>query len=162
MAFCSYCAAALDPALAMCAQCGRVSEPLPVAAAPSQARPFSVTQAGVLLLAAFVISVLSFGRLLTTPSIISRLGPVYWIRTIGFWIAWIVALSFFWQRQNWARIAIALLVVWHVGNLGWILMRNLGLGTVSFSFAIALLIAVARLAALVLMFTPDSNAWFKK
>src|ERR1700692_4453169 len=116
MPHCSYCSAELDPVLSMCSRCGHVIETIAPAVAPTKARPFSVTQSGILLGVAFVISVLSFAGILTTPSIISRLGPIFWMKTIAFWIAWIVALMFFWQRQNWARIAMAALIAWHVGN----------------------------------------------
>jgi hypothetical protein len=157
MAYCSFCAAPLEANQTMCNRCGRSPE-----AVASAGRPGSVTTAGILLTVAFVLGILSLGGLLLRPGIIPLLPMTYWIRTIGVSALWIVVLLCYWQRQGWARIGIVLLTLWAVGNLMLALTRNLSLAALSFSLAFALLLAILRIGAVVLMFTPASNAWFKR
>lgn len=61
MAYCSYCAAALDPALTMCTRCDRAvaAEPAPVPVSVMNRIPSSVQLGTGLLVASLVISLFS-------------------------------------------------------------------------------------------------------
>lgn len=155
MPYCSYCAGVMEPGQTQCPRCGRGTS-APIAVAPT-GRPSSVTIAAALLVVAFLLSILALASFLFTPNAVSRLSPLYWFRTFGFWIAWIVLIALFWQRQSWTRIAIAALIAWNIGNLA------LGLSRVSpFALMMPILIAIIRVAAVFVMFKSDSNKWFKK
>jgi len=160
MAYCSYCAAVLDPNLTMCTRCG---QPLPVApapapaAVPSGAHPTSVRVAAILLAVALVISVLYSMKYFLNPSL--HLSATYWMQTGILQTVWIVLLILFLQRQAWTRIGIALLIVWNIGNLAFTILRFST--RLSAAFAVIFLIAALRLAAGYMMFKPESNAWFK-
>jgi hypothetical protein len=77
-------------------------------------------------------------------------------------ILWIVLMICVWQRQAWARIAIALLLFWGITNLMTTGLRMGGSMASAASLAFPLLIAIMRACAVYLLFRPDSNAWFKK
>jgi hypothetical protein len=158
MAYCSYCAAILDPAQPVCARCGR---PAPTAAPPASAavtvneRPSSIRVAAILLLISCLISMLSLA-----PALL-RLPPMFLVRTVTLLAAWIVLTILIWQRQAWARIAILVLIVWAVGNLLITSLRIGESGTLAFSLAFPLLIDALRIAAAYLLFKPESSTWFK-
>jgi RNA polymerase subunit RPABC4/transcription elongation factor Spt4 len=153
--YCSYCAGVLDPNLPMCPLCGRPGTAETQVAVVAVSRPASVTIAGTLLIVCLVLSILSLAGILITPTLLSRLPVSFWARTFGFWMVWTVFLIFFWQRQNWTRFAIMLLVLWNVGNLALNFRA-------SFSLIVPILIAAIRVGAAYLMFKPESDAWFKK
>jgi len=161
MAYCSFCAAVLDPGTTICARCGHAAPvaPIPVAAPPIavvDARPSAVTLASVLLLVSCLISLTSLASILIMPS---RIPALFVARTIGLWILWVVLTILVWQRQSWARFAILLLLAWSLVNL---MLTGLRFTVAIFALIVPLLIDVLRIGAAVLLFKPDSNAWFKK
>jgi hypothetical protein len=88
MAYCSHCAAVLDPSLAMCARCGRPTQPA-IAAEP----PSSVRVAILLLLVSWGIPLLMLARamVLYGPRIgimaQSIAGAVLWLVLVAFLVA---------------------------------------------------------------------------
>jgi hypothetical protein len=160
MAYCSYCAAALVPDQPVCARCGRPApvEPASVAVAPNVARPPSILLAITLLLICCAINLLSFATIFFTY----RRSIGIDARSIAPLVLWIVFVIFLWQRQSWARIAILLLLAWSIGNLALVFLRIPASSAVIWSFAVPIAVNVLRVCAAYLMFTPASNAWFKK
>jgi hypothetical protein len=137
------------------------------AAAPAPAlplsvdrRPSSVTTAAVLLListvtsAAMVINLIFNYHRAATPQLL--------MRNFGFDILWILFVVGLWQRQNWARFAIVVLIVWGVGNLAYNMIRVMSSGYGITAFAVPILLAAIHAVAAVLIFSPTSNAWFKR
>jgi hypothetical protein len=163
MAYCSYCAAVLDPNVTICARCGHATAaaPMPAAVVPVAvvARPSAVTVASVLLLISCLISLMSLASIFVMPNMLSRMPAILLGRTIGLWILWIVLTILVWQRQAWARIAILLLLAWSLMNL---MLTGLRFSTAIFALVVPLLIDALRIAAAFLLFKPESNAWFKK
>lgn len=156
--YCSYCAAVLVPGQAACPKCGRAME----AAAAGGSRPSSVRVATILLLVSEALVFLMFASLTASPGMISRLPGLFLLRTFGFFVIAIVLIVCLWQRQGWARIAMALFVLWGVANLAISIMwtsRSVGIAP---SFLVAGLADVLRLCALYLLFKPESNAWYRK
>ena len=169
MAYCPNCAAVLDPAQRFCSRCGMASATPPPATAPAAApalpysvdrRPSSVTTAAVLLLissaisAAMVVNLIFNYRRAVTPELLTR--------TFGFDILWILFVIGLWQRQNWARFAVLVLIVWGVGNLAYNMIRVMSSGYGIAAFAVPILLAAIHVAAAVLIFNSASNAWFKR
>ena len=115
--FCPHCATPLDPAQQFCPTCGRAasaqSPPVPQPSAPAAAaRPDSVRQAATLLFVSVGLSILGtlysflfvgFNRLLSAPT---------FLLTPFLLILWVVFTICVLQRQNWARIGIAILMLW--------------------------------------------------
>jgi hypothetical protein len=158
MAYCSYCAAALDASQPVCARCGRpvATAPAPISAV-ADARPTSVRLAGVLLLISCLIGLLSLASIFLT----ARMPALFLMRSVGFWVLWIVLTILVWQRQGWARIVILLFIAWSVGNL-LISMLRIGASGILFTLVFALLVDALRGYAAYLLFKPESNAWFKQ
>ena len=156
MAYCSYCAAVLDPGVAICARCGHAapvaSAPVPVAV---NGRPSAVTVASALLLISCLISLMSLATLFITPS---RIPGVFLARSIGLSVLWVALTILVWQRQSWARIAILLLLAWSLVNL---MLTGLRIRAAIFVLVVPLLIDALRIGAAFLLFKPESNAWFK-
>jgi hypothetical protein len=67
-----------------------------------------------------------------------------------------------WARQNWARFAVVVFLVWAIGNLSFTILRYAGSSAISLTLAIPLLTDAIRVWAAVLLFKPESTAWFKK
>lgn len=86
----------------------------------------------------------------------------YLVRSIGFDVLWILFVVGLWQRQNWARFAVLVLVAWGLGNLALSMIRLSSSTFAVFAFAIPIVVAGLHLLAAYLIFRPDSNAWFKK
>ena len=83
------------------------------------------------------------------------------LQTLGFVVLWFVIIAFLLRGQAWARIATLLMIVWFFGNLALSLFRVAGSGSaINLSFAIPVAASVLRVAALILLFGPESNAWF--
>jgi len=165
MAYCSYCAAVLDPTQTMCARCGHAAPiapippaaPIPVAVPVIvDARPSAVTVASALLLLSCLISLMSLASMLIMPS---RIPSVFLARSGGLWILWVVLTILVWQRQSWARIAILVLLAWSLVNL---MLTGLRLSAAIFALLVPLLIDALRIGAAFLLFKQESNAWFKK
>ena len=164
--YCSYCAGVLDPSQTVCPKCGRpvpVSAPAatPIAAASPNERPSSVSLAALLLVIALGISLLSTASILVNPSLISRLPASFYARTIGFLVLEIVLLVCIWQRQSWARIGLALVVVWGIGNLMMSMLR-MGASYPFWNLFVPILLDGMRVWAVYLLFRPASNAWYRK
>jgi hypothetical protein len=169
--YCSYCAGVLDPSQAVCPKCGRAVEAAPVAvpvavpmiaaAAPAGERPSSVRLAALLLLIALGISMLSVAGYVLRPGVYSRLPASYIARTIGFLGLEIVLLVCIWQRQAWARIGLALALVWAIGNLSITILRIGGSVAFASTFLVSILVAGLRVWALYLLFRPESNGWYR-
>jgi hypothetical protein len=83
------------------------------------------------------------------------------LETPGLVVLWFAVIAFLLRGQAWARIATLLMVVWFFGNLAWSLFRVAG-SRFGFdaSFAIPVAASVLRVAALILLFGRESNAWF--
>jgi hypothetical protein len=83
------------------------------------------------------------------------------LQTFGFVVLWFVVIAFLLRGQAWARIATLLMVVWFFGNLAWSLSRIAGSTfAIDARFAIPVAASVLRVAALILLFGRESNAWF--
>jgi hypothetical protein len=172
MAYCSYCAAVLDPNLPMCSQCGRPSQqqppaapavpptftPTPVLAAVPD-RPQSVQLGGILYLVACALSLLMLAVLL------ARYHNYAWgfilIRTFGMIALGVLLVICIWRRQNWARILLALLIAYSTCTLlySFMMVRS---HTLPWTYYVALVEAGLRLVAIYLLFKPESNAWFNR
>jgi hypothetical protein len=164
MAYCSYCAAVLDPNLPICPQCGRPSQQAPVqpaALAPAavSVRPESVWLGGALYLVSSALS------LLTLFAILARYHNIAWgfvlIRSFGLIALGVLLVICIWRRQNWARIVLSILITYSTCTLvySFTVMRSRSL---PWSFYVAVGEAGLRLFAAYLLFKPESNAWFKK
>jgi hypothetical protein len=83
------------------------------------------------------------------------------LQTLGFVVLWFAIIAFLLRGHAWARIATLLLIVWFFGNLALNLFRIAGSRfAIDVSFAIPLAASVLRVTALILLFGPESNAWF--
>ena len=168
MAYCSYCAAVLDPGTTTCARCGHGAPAAPIPAAiplppgvpfAVNARPSAVTIAFVLLLISCLISLMSLASIFMMSSVVAHISALLLGRTVGIWILWIVLTILVWQRQGWARIAILLLLAWSLVNL---MLTGLRFSAAIFSLLVPLLNDALRIGAAILLFKQESNAWFKK
>jgi hypothetical protein len=162
--FCPHCASLIEPSQQFCPTCGRpvASQTPPVlqpAAPASSARPDSVTQAATLLFVSVGLSVIGtlysflfvgFNRLLSAPT---------FFLTPFLLILWVVFTICVLQRQNWARIGIAILLLWSA-TLVMSTVMILSHGARLSSLALPWIVFFLRLAACYLLFTPASNAWF--
>jgi hypothetical protein len=154
--YCSFCAAVLEPNQALCPRCGRPTA-IPAASPGADTRPSSVTAGIMLLLISWVIGLFSFA------AILFRIGLRFsFIQTIFFSILWLALIIALWQRQNWARIAIVVLIVWNVANLALTFIRMAGMNAPMWGLSIGVGEAIMRIVAVLLLFRPQSNAWFKK
>jgi hypothetical protein len=168
--YCSYCAGVLDPSQAVCPKCGRpvpaatapVAVPIIATAAPTGERPSIVRVAALLLLIALGMSMLSVAGYMLRPGVFSRLPASYFARSIGFQVLEIVLLVCIWQRQAWARIGLALALVWAIGNLLITILRVGGSVAFASTFLVSILVAGLRVWALYLLFKPESNRWYRK
>jgi hypothetical protein len=85
------------------------------------------------------------------------------LQTLGFIVLWFVVIAFLLRGRAWARIATLLLIVWFFGNLAFSVFRVAGSGSaISGTFAIPVAVSVLRVTALILLFGPESNAWFAR
>jgi hypothetical protein len=164
MAYCSYCAAVLDVGQPFCARCGRpVAGVAPAVAPPAvEARPSGVRLATILLFIAWGVNFLSLAGFLLNPSVFTRMSVLIPLRMVGFSLLWMVLPICVWARQNWARFAVVVFLVWAIGNLAFTLLRYAGSSAISLTLAIPLLTDAIRVWAAVLLFKPESTAWFKK
>jgi hypothetical protein len=158
MAYCPHCAAVLDPNLAMCAQCGQlVNAAPPPAPAVLDARPESVRLAIILLLISWAMPLLLLARAATIYGF--RFGIM--AQSLAVAVVGIALIAFLWQRQNWARIAVLVLILWVVGNLAMNMLRLVG-AHITWGWAPSIATGILRICAAYLLFRPESNAWFKK
>ena len=158
MAYCPHCAAVLDPNLAMCASCGQLvnnAPPPPLAAVDAQ--PQSVRLAVILLLISWAIPLLMLARAAMIYGF--RFGIM--AQSLAVAVVGISLIAFLWKRQNWARIAMLVLIVWVVGNLVANILRLIG-GHITWGWAPSIATGILRICAAYLLFRPESNAWFKK
>lgn len=163
MAYCSYCAAVLDPGQQVCARCGRPSAVAPIpppAALP--ARPSSVRLAAIFLLISWAVSLLTLISIFVAHTLATRLPALFLLRSVGLWILWIVLIIAIWQRHNWARIGALLLFLWSIGTLVFSVLNLGGSGTLALSLAFPLLVNALRACAVYLLFKPETNLWFQK
>jgi hypothetical protein len=165
MAYCPNCAAVLDPTQKFCARCGQPSTifvpTAPLTAAPVAGdRPSSVKIGTGLVLLALVIGLLSFFRIFLSPSVFSRLGFSFWLQFFGIRGIEAVLIICVWKRQGWARIALVAMLVWAIYNL---IERFIYYGARDpISYAFPVFLELIRIAALVFLFKPESNAWYKR
>jgi hypothetical protein len=152
MPYCSYCAAQLEANQPVCSRCGR-----PTGAAPvGKRRPPSVLLGSILLLIAWAISLLMLVVSLLSHNMLHRLPAVYFLRTGGFSLVWLVLIFFVWQGQAWARIGVALLLAWSIGSL-LIGILPLGMRMMNIpSLAVSFLVDALRVAAVVVLFKAES------
>jgi hypothetical protein len=165
MAYCSYCAAALEVGQPVCSRCGRPAPvAAPVAAAPpttSAERPSSIRLAVILLLISCVVSVLSLAVSLFQISGSVGFAATFLMRSVVILILWIVFSIALWHRQNWARFGVLALVVYTVGNVVTTAVR-FPASAMNISFVMILVMLAIRLGAVILMFKTESSAWLKK
>jgi hypothetical protein len=131
---------------------------IPMPAPAADERPSSVKTAVTLLLIAFGIGLLGDLALIST----SRLPSTFFLRALMYLALDIALIAGVWKRQAWARIVLAVLLVWVVGNLSVTLIRFGGALSFAWSLGFTVLCEVLRAVAIFLLFRPDSNAWFKK
>jgi hypothetical protein len=178
--FCLHCATPIDPSQRFCPTCGKpapaqappvapppvappplpqYSMPMPLGVKPE--RPGNVTLAAVLL---FISTAISFSS--SVYSVVrygSRLfaSPTYLLTPV-FLILWVVFTIAVLQRQNWARIGIAILTVWGAMIIVTTI-RILSRGRFNLElFAFPWVAFLIRVIASYLLFTPESNTWFKR
>jgi xanthosine utilization system XapX-like protein len=100
--------------------------------------------------------------LMSFAAILFRIGLRFSFFQTGFftilWLALIVAL---WQRQDWARIALVVLIAWSLINLAITFIRIAGMNGPMWGLSIAVGENILRIIAALLVFRPQSNAWFK-
>ena len=164
MAYCPNCAAVLDPTQKFCARCGQPSTIFVSTAPPLQAaaegRPSSVKIGTGLALLAMVIGLFSYYRLVLNPTMYSRLPFSFFLRFFGFLGVDIVLIICLWKRQAWARIGLALIIAWAIYNLTTGFIRYGSRDPISYAFPHFL--ELLRIAGLVFLFKPESNAWYKR
>lgn len=160
--YCSYCAGVLEANQPVCSRCGR---PVPGAASPVAtaapvavgAMPSSVRTAIGLLLISWAVALGSIATLFVNFG--ARVG---FITSVAAALVWLLLILCIWQRQNWARIGILVLVVWVTGNVALVFLRHGDVLLVNSGLALALVEGAMRIYATYLLFRPDSTAWFKK
>jgi hypothetical protein len=158
MAYCPHCAAVLDPNLAMCASCGQlVNDAPPPPPAVVAAQPQSVRLAIILLLISWAIPLFLLARAVMTYGF--RFGIM--AQSLAVAVVGIALIAFLWQRQNWARIAMLVLILWVVGNLAANMLRLAG-AHMTWGWAPSIATGILRICAAYLLLRPESNAWFKK
>jgi hypothetical protein len=164
MAYCSYCAAVLDAGQPACARCGRPVAAVVPAVAPVavEARPSSIRLATIVLFIAWGVNFLSLAAFLLNPSVFTRMSVLIPLRMVGLSLVWMVLPICIWARQNWARFAVVVFLVWAIGNLAFTVSRYAGSGVIALTVATPLLTDALRVWAAVLLFKPASTAWFKK
>ncbi len=156
--YCSYCAATLETGQAMCPRCGRET-----GAVAGEERPGSVRVAALLLLIAWGIGLLSLSGLFVQPGLIARLPAYFFARTIALAILWIVLTILIWNRQGWARIGMALVLVWGIGNLTvQPAPHSIGSVAIAISLAVPVVVDGLRICAVYLLTKPESNQWYRK
>jgi len=155
MAYCSHCAAILDPNLSMCPKCGQpYGHPAPTVLV--ETRPWTIRAAVALLLISWGASMLTFAALLV------KYGPNFrMLQTAVSALLWVLFILFLWQRQNWARIATLALIAWVVGHLVLTVLRLGAANLFGWSWAAAVVEDIMRLCAACLLLLPESNAWFR-
>ena len=156
MAYCSYCAAVLDPGHAMCARCGR-----PTGAVDS--RPASVGVAAMLLFISWIISLLSSASLLPRPALLTRMPGSVLVRIVAFSIVWLALTICIWQQQqNWARFAILLFLAYGIAMMVFTVLRVRGFVEAAVILAVPIVVNALRIGAAAMLFRSESSAWFKK
>jgi hypothetical protein len=167
--YCPYCAAVLDAGQPACTRCGRpvpTAAPTPTAPPPlsavADARPSSIRLAAVLLFIAWGVSLLSLASIVLRPAIVTRMAPGVLARIVGLSVLWLALPILIWQRQNWARVVVPLLLAWSIGTLMISILRIGGSVFLVVTFVIPVLVNALRVAAAVLLFKADSNDWFKR
>lgn len=165
MPYCSYCAAAIDQSQVFCPRCGR---PVPVAPSPaaagSDARPWSVSIAVMLLALCWVVGMLVIA--VSMAMYPARAGvpvpvPILFLTAV-LSLLWITCMICLWQRQGWARFVVVALILWNLGSLALTLTRLSGTNLVMWTFATPAMEAIVRIVAAAMLLQPQSNAWFKK
>jgi len=131
---------------------------VPIAAPVVDERPSSVKTAVVLLVVALAIGLLADLALLST----SRLPSTFFLRALMYLALDVALIVGVWKRQAWARIVLAVLLIWVIGNLSVTLIRYAGSLSFAWSLGVTVLCEVLRAIAIFLLFRADSNAWFKK
>lgn len=167
MAYCPNCAAVLDPTQKFCARCGQPSAVFSPTPPPMQApvaavsdRPSSVKIGTGLVVAAMLIGLLSYIRIVFNPSLYARLGFDFWLRVFGILGIEILFIICVWKRHGWARIGLALMLIWAIYNLTTTFIRYGSHDSISYAFP--LFLELVRIAGLVFLFKPESNAWYKR
>ncbi|HYL73903.1 MAG TPA: hypothetical protein VEU96_06835 [Bryobacteraceae bacterium] len=128
-------------------------------AVPALARPDSVRQAATLLFVSVGLSILGTLYSFAFVGVNRFLSAPTFLLTPFLLILWVVFTIFVLQRQNWARVGIAILMLWSATLvLNTFLILSHG-GRFS-SLALPWVGFFLRLAACYLLFTPASNAWF--
>lgn len=123
-------------------------------------RPSSVKVGTGLVVAAMVIGFLSYFRFFFNPSLYGRLPLGYFLRVFGILGIEIVLIICVWKRQAWARIGLALMILWAIYNLTTTFIRYGSRDPISYAFP--LFLELMRVAGLVFLFKPESNAWYKR
>lgn len=165
MPYCSYCAAAIDPSQVFCPRCGR---PVPVAPSPvaaavsSETRPVSVSIAVLLLAICWVVGMLVFAVSMAMYPARAGVPVLVLFLTAVLSLLWITCMICLWQRQGWARFVVVALILWNLGSIALTLTRLSGTNLVMWSLATPAMEAIVRVVAAVMLFQPQSSAWFKK
>jgi hypothetical protein len=131
---------------------------VPMTATVVDQRPSNVKIAVGLLVVALGIGLLGDLALLST----SRLPSTFFLRAVMYIALDVALIAGVWKRQAWARIVLAVLLIWVIGNLSVSLIRYGGSLSFAWSLGVTVLCEVLRAIAIFLLFRADSNAWFKK
>jgi hypothetical protein len=134
----------------------------PTIVASTGAPPPSVKTAVLLLVVSIGISLLASAALMVRLGVQSYLSAPFFLRLLFFLALDVTFAVGVWKRQGWARILVAVLLLWAVGNLSVSLIRYAGSAANVSNFAFPVIGEVLRLIAVVLLFRAESNAWFKK
>ncbi|HLJ45682.1 MAG TPA: hypothetical protein VKU01_06730 [Bryobacteraceae bacterium] len=126
------------------------------------ARPPKVTLAVTLLIVAFAIGIvtLTFGWM--RVGVMRMLSnPTAWVTPFAI-ILWLILIPMAMQGKNWARIGIVVLVLWSAVTLGISTIMLSRYPTIRFtSLFVPWITFLMRIYAGYLLFTPESNAWFR-
>ncbi|MGA3205973.1 MAG: hypothetical protein ABSF12_26050 [Bryobacteraceae bacterium] len=114
------------------------------------------------MLIAWGANFLSLAGFLVNPSVFTRMSVLVPLRMVGLSLLWMVLPICIWARQNWARFAVVVLLVWAIGNLAFTVLRYASSSAIALTLAMPLLTDALRIWAAILLFKPESTAWFKK
>jgi len=172
--YCPHCATPLDASQRFCPTCGKESPvptqppppPLPVqpgyapsAVAPAP-RPDSIRQGVGLVGASIAVGVVSM--VVSLASVGSRAMSVIpnFLLGLVLTILWIVFLIMAYQGKSWARVGMAVLMVFSL-TLVFSTFMFLQRGFPMTGLALPWIAFLLRVAGVYLLFTPQSSAWYR-
>ena len=115
-----------------------------------------------LLIAAFAIGLVSILMSWTRVGITRILAnPTTWVTPVAI-VLWLILIPMAMQGKNWARLGIAALIVWSIATLGISTVMLSRYPTMRFTaLMVPWLTCLMRIFAGYLLFTPESNLWYR-